>query len=269
MKRLRSTEFPFQGDLECRHCTRLADGNRAGYLLKDGEAGCLIIDETGFIKKGAHSAGVKRQYSGTPGRIENSQIGVFMALAGSNGYALIDREPYLPKEWRSDRQRMKTAAISEETTFLTKHQLAMKMLDRARALLHGIKYQWVLADALYGSSYKFRKFLLDKNQAYVMAISRQQHIAIGFQQIRVDDAVESFPANAWNKLSAGPGTKGERWYEWAAMKLCWPASEGMSQYLLVRRNIKDIKDIPHYFCHVSSDIAVAELARNRKSSFFE
>lgn len=228
------------------------------YLLENGDMGSLIIDETGFIKKGNHSAGVKRQYSGTAGRIENSQIGVFLALAGTRGHALIDRELYLPKEWCADKSRMKAAGIPEETTFQTKHQLAMKMLDRAFS--HGIHPQWVLADALYGSSYEFRKFLLDKNQAYIVAMSRQQHITIDFQQIRVDEAVEMFPADAWNKLSAGSGTKGQRWYEWAAMKPCWPASEGMSQYLLVRRNLKATKDMAYYFCHASDDISLDELA---------
>lgn len=228
------------------------------YLLEKGDMGSLVIDETGFIKKGNHSAGVKRQYSGTAGRIENSQIGVFLALAGAKGHALIDRELYLPKEWCADKSRMKAAGIPEETTFQTKHQLAMKMLDRAFS--HGIHPQWVLADALYGSSYEFRKFLLDKNQAYIVAISRQQHITIGFQQIKVDAAVEKFPADAWSKLSAGSGTKGQRWYEWIAIKLCWPASEGMSQYLLVRRSLKETKDMAYYFCHASDAISLDELA---------
>lgn len=229
------------------------------YLLEDGERGSLIIDETGFIKKGSHSAGVKRQYSGTAGRIENSQIGVFMALAGSKGHALVDRELYLPKEWCADRQRLESAGIPVETVFQKKHQLAIKMLERTFS--HGIHPQWVLADAIYGSTYEFRKYLLDKKQAYVVAVSKQQHISMNFQQIRVDAAIENFPAEAWNKISAGTGAKGERWYEWAAMKLCWPASEGMSQYLLARRSIKDPLDISYYFCHASDEVTLNDLTR--------
>ena len=133
------------------------------YLLEEAERDSIIIDETGFTKKGSHSAGVKRQYSGTAGRIENSQIGVFMALAGSKGYALVDRELYLPKEWCADRQRLQSVGIHEQAIFQTKQQLAIKMLERAFS--HGIQPQWVLADALYGSSYEFRKYLLDKKQA--------------------------------------------------------------------------------------------------------
>ena len=229
------------------------------YLLEDGERGSLIIDETGFIKKGGHSAGVKRQYSGTAGRIENSQIGVFMALAGSKGHALVDRELYLPKEWCADRQRLQSVGIHEQAIFQTKQQLAIKMLERAFS--HGIQPHWVLADALYGSSYEFRKYLLDKKQAYVVAVSRQQHISMNFQQIRVDAAIENFPPKAWSKITAGTGAKGERWYEWSFTKLCWTASEGMSQYLRARRNIKKPEDISYYFCHAPDEVSLNELAR--------
>ena len=93
--------------------------------------GVLIIDETGFLKKGNKSAGVSRQYSGTAGRIENSQIGVFMAYRSDRGHALVDRELYLPKCWTEDRQRSGEAGIPEDTGFATKPVLARRMLRRA------------------------------------------------------------------------------------------------------------------------------------------
>lgn len=202
-------------------------------LLEDNEKGVLIIDETGFLKQGKHSAGVKRQYSGTAGKIENSQIGVFLALSGSKGQALVDRELYLPKEWCGDMPRRKAAGIPRTFTFQTKHQLAMGMLGRAFS--NGIKPQWVLADALYGSSHEFRQFLLDHDQAYVLAVSSQQCVTHKFKQVQVKKFVSEFSPCMWQRISAGSGTKGERWYDWTFLKLGWPASEGMAQYLLIRR----------------------------------
>ena len=226
-------------------------------LLGKQEAGSLIIDETGFLKKGKHSAGVKRQYSGTAGRIENSQVGVFLAPGGSNGHALIDRELYLPKEWCDDKERRKAAGIPDEVCFHTKQELAIGMLKRAFS--SGCKPKWVLADALYGSAYKFRKFLLDNSQAYVVAISKSQYITINFDQMRVDAVIGNLPEEAWRKLSAGRGLKGERWYEWTSFALCWPAAPGMVQYVLARRNISEKKDLAYYFCHALAGVKLEEL----------
>lgn len=93
------------------------------HLLAEGEAGMLVIDETGFLKKGNKSVGVQRQYSGTAGRIENCQIGVFLALVGSRGRALVDRELYLPESWCRDRARCDEAGVPEGVTFATKPHL--------------------------------------------------------------------------------------------------------------------------------------------------
>ena len=228
-------------------------------LLEKQEAGSLIIDETGFLKKGKHSAGVKRQYSGTAGRIENSQVGVFLALAGSNGHALIDRELYLPKEWCEDKERRKTVGIPDEVSFQTKQELAINM--QKRAFSNGCKPQWVLADALYGSAYSFRKFLLDNSQAYVVAISKSQCLTINFDQIRVDAAIENLPEGAWKRLSAGRGSKGERWYEWASFELCWPSAPGMIQCVLARRGINDKEDMAYYLCHTPVGVELMELVK--------
>ena len=118
------------------------------HLLAQGEAGVLIVDETGFLKKGVKSAGVQRQYSGTAGRIENCQVGVFLGLVGSRGRALIDRALYLPKSWCDDEERMAEAGVPELITFATKPRLAQRMIGRA--LDAGLKPRWVLADNVYG-----------------------------------------------------------------------------------------------------------------------
>lgn len=124
--------------------------------LGDSQA-VLIVDETGFLKKGTKSAGVGRQYSGTAGRIENSQIGVFLAYRSSKGHALIDRELYLPKDWMNDSARCSAAKIPSDLKFLTKPQLAKKMLKRA--LVAKIPARWVTADSVYGGDSKFQKLL--------------------------------------------------------------------------------------------------------------
>ncbi|QKM46555.1 hypothetical protein B7760_00554 [Burkholderia glumae] len=106
----------------------------------------LVVDETGFVKKGQHSAGVQRQYSGTAGRIENSQIGVFLCYAGRGGSAFIDRELYVPKAWTDDRMRCKAAGIAESVEFATRPQLARSRLERA--LDAGVPCGWVTGDEL-------------------------------------------------------------------------------------------------------------------------
>ena len=111
----------------------------------------------------------------------------------------------------------------------------------------------------YGSAYKFRKFLLDNSQAYVVAISKSQYITINFDQMRVDAVIGNLPDEAWRKLSAGRGLKGERWYEWTSFALCWPAAPGMVQYVLARRNISEKKELAYYFCHALAGVKLEEL----------
>nr|AIU93893.1 hypothetical protein LRS1606.459 [Rhodococcus sp. NS1] len=116
--------------------------------IGDKASGVLIVDKTGFLKKGNRSAGVARQYSGTAGRIENSQVGVFLAYASGRGRALIDRELYLPRAWTEGRQRCRDAGIDDDIGFATKPELAQSMIERA--LDAGIPFGWVTADEAYG-----------------------------------------------------------------------------------------------------------------------
>ena len=132
------------------------------------DAAVLVVDETGFLKKGAKSAGVARQYSGTAGRIENCQVGVFLAYAGPSGHALIDRELYLPEGWTADRQRCRVAGIPEQVEFQTKPQLARVMLERA--LDAGVPCGWVTADEVYGGDSRLRRWLEERDVPHVLAV---------------------------------------------------------------------------------------------------
>jgi len=227
-------------------------------LLMPNEAGVLIVDETGFLKKGNKSAGVQRQYSGTAGRIENCQIGVFLALAGANGRALIDRELYLPKSWCDDAERRKSAAIPTDIIFATKQQLAKKML--IRAFENGIRPRWVLGDEIYGSDSKFRRFLESRLQPYVLAVSSQQRLWIEYRQRRFDEIVKDVPADMWFRMNIADGTKGPRVYDWAAGRFGVPDDSGLVKWMLFRRSVDSPDKIAYYMCLAPADATAQDLA---------
>jgi len=227
-------------------------------LLSPAERGVLIVDETGFLKKGDKSAGVQRQYSGTAGRIENCQVGVFLALASSNGRALIDRELYLPKSWCDDKERCKAAGVPADKKFATKQQLAKHML--IHAFENGIRPKWVLADALYGSDSKFRRFLELKSQPYVLAVSCQQRLWVDYRQKRFDDIVKDVPADKWFRMSVADGTKGPRVYDWAAAKYGVPTEDGLVKWMLFRRSIESPDEVAYYMCLAPADATPQDLA---------
>jgi len=231
----------------------------AGHLVGPGDPGVLIVDETGFLKKGDKSVGVQRQYSGTAGRIENCQIGVFLALATSRGRALVDRALYLPESWCSDASRCREAGVPADVTFATKPQLAMKMLGRA--LEAGLQPEFVLADEVYGNDSKLRRFLENRKQPFVVAVKCGQYLWAGFRQRRVDDIAAEVPADAWIRLSVGDGAKGPRVYDWAAAKYGAPTEKGLVRWLLIRRNIKTM-ELAYYLCaapkrNTAKDLAIA------------
>jgi SRSO17 transposase len=221
--------------------------------------GVLIVDETGFLKKGTQSAGVQRQYSGTAGRIENCQVGVFLAFAGRKGHALLDRELYLPKEWTGDPQRREAAGIPEEVRFATKPRLAERTL--ARAWRAGVKAAWVTGDAVYGSDAHFRRFLEANGQPYVLAVRADQRLWVGLEPVRVDRIVDGLPAKAWRKASAGAGSKGPRWYDWA-VKPFGPVDErGWQLWLLARRHRQRKEERAYYLCRGPAATPRRELVR--------
>ena len=206
----------------------------------------LIVDETGFLKKGLHSAGVKRQYTGTAGRIENSQVGVFLCYGSDKGAALVDRELYIPQEWAEDRERRCEAGIPDTVEFATKPELARRMIGRA--LDSGAAAIWVAADEVYGHDSKMRRFLESRQMAYVLAVASDQRLwQSDFMQHRVDAITQSLPASRWERLSAGFGSKGERLYDWALMELS--KQDGWTRALLVRRSIEEKPEYAYYLCY--------------------
>jgi SRSO17 transposase len=203
----------------------------------------LITDETGFLKKGLHSVGVKRQYTGTAGRIENSQVGVFLCYASNRGAALVDRELYLPEEWAADVERRRAAAVPEETEFATKPELARRMI--ARALKAGAPCNWVAADEVYGNNSKLRQWLEERRLGYVLAIASDQRMRWpDHEQRRVDTIAQSLPNLAWERISAGSGSKGERLYDWTMIS-GWQ-EDGWNHGLLVRRSIEEKPEYAYY-----------------------
>src|SRR5713101_5220267 len=132
-------------------------------------AAVWVIDESGFLKKGTQSVGVKRQYSGTAGRVENCQIGVFLAYAAARGRTFLDRELYLPKEWAADAQRRQEAGVPSDVAFATKPQLAQRML--ARAFAAGVPAAWVTGDAVYGGDRRLRIWLEEREQPFVLEVA--------------------------------------------------------------------------------------------------
>ena len=206
-------------------------------------AAVLVLDETGFVKKGAKSAGVQRQYSGTAGRIENCQVGVFLAYASRYGRALIDRALYLPEGWAADGARRAEAGIPEEVAFVTKPKLGLAMLERAHAA--GLPFAWVTADSVYGADHALRRWLQEHRLGYVLAVTKAQRL--GFA--RVEDRVTGIPASRWHRLSAGDGAKGPRLYDWAYLPYGSDAAPGWEKGLLIRRSLSQPDELAFYLTH--------------------
>ena len=220
--------------------------------------GVLIADETGFIKKGTRSAGVQRQYSGTAGRTENCQIGVFLAYASGHGHALIDRELYLPASWTDDRDRCRAAGIPDDIEFAPKAQLAQAML--ARAIEAGVPFAWFTADEVYGQAKYLRRWLEERDVAYVMAIRCSDTFPVSGAEQRADALAAGLGARSWQRLSAGAGAHGPREYHWARIPIAAGAQPGRGHWLLARRSLKDPDEIAYYACYGPARSRLIDLA---------
>jgi SRSO17 transposase len=225
--------------------------------------GVLIIDDTGFIKKGTTSAGVQRQYSGTAGRTENCQIGVFAAYATSRGRTLVDRELYLPKSWTEDRDRCRAAKIPDEQDFRTKGSLAKALV--LRALASPLPVGWVTADSAYGQEGRFRRLLEQVGVGYVLAVPKSQ-FSVGCP--RIDWLFAQAPAEAWQRISCGDGAKGPRIYDWAAIQLPAVAEFDYQRedlvrrrWALARRSLSRPDEIAYYLAYSQLDTTVQQLVR--------
>jgi SRSO17 transposase len=217
---------------------RVRDDLRAYVVERLGDGGAvLVVDETGFLKKGTTSVGVQRQYSGTAGKVDNCQLGVFLAYASPKGRAFIDRELYLPECWTDDPERCRAARVPEQVGFRTKPQLAQLMLERA--LDAGVPASWVTADEVYGGSPTLRQWLEGRGVSYVLAVKCTEPLVIsgpdGPVRATAEQLAAAVPAERWLVCSAGHGAKGRRLYDWTRIQLATPATAGMARWLLVRR----------------------------------
>ena len=206
--------------------------------------GVLIVDETGFLKKGTKSVGVQRQYSGTAGRRENCQIGVFLGYASSRGRTFLDRALYLPQDWVEDPARRHEAGVPKEVTFATKPELARGMLERACAA--GVPAAWVTGDEIYGDATELRRWLEQEHHSSVFAVSCSSPVWHDGKQERADALVASLPPDAWGTLSCGVGSQGERLYDWACIQLPLERTSGMIHWLLVRRRRSDPTELAYF-----------------------
>jgi SRSO17 transposase len=231
--------------------------------LGDEASGVLIVDETGFLKKGTKSVGVARQYTGTAGKRENCQVGVFLCYSSEKGAAFIDRALYLPKEeWSEDFARREEAGVPKEVRFATKGKLAKKMLKRAFEA--GVPARWVVADTVYGTARGLRGWLEEQGCSYVLAVTGTQGVYHEGYQRRARTVAKRLPEEAWVRASAGKGSKGERLYDWACVPLPDPDStqEAAGRWLLLRRNIDDPTEYAYYYlAYGPKETPVQELIR--------
>lgn len=266
-----------------------------GFVIERfGEAnGIGIVDETGFLKKGTKSVGVKRQYCGTAGKIENCQVGVFLTYCTRRGSTFLDRRLYLPKEWCQEGARRREARVPDEVPFQTKSQLAAQMLEQAWT--RGVPMEWVTGDEIYGDDVELRDLVARAGRKYVMAVSantpvwrerqpvvaptkgpagrprKKPRLAAGAATWDTVAAVAATLApQDWRRMAVGQGEKGPRTYDWAAVRIIEkrglvPGPEG---WLLVRRSISDPTELAYYLSNAPADtplLILAEVAGARWS----
>jgi SRSO17 transposase len=232
----------------------------ARYVVRNlgDPAAVLAVDETGFLKKGTRSAGVARQYTGTAGRVENAQAGVFLAYAAPDGSrALIDRELYLPEKWTRDRDRCRAAGIGDDIAFATKPELARQMIERA--VKAGVPFAWAAGDEVYGGNPKLREWLEGQQIPYVLAVACSEMIPVAAGAKRTDELAALVPEQAWQRLSCADGSKGPRLYDWALI-----ATARAGHWLLARRSLypgeKGDLELAFFRCWSPRPVTLPELA---------
>jgi SRSO17 transposase len=223
------------------------------------EDGVFVVDETGFLKQGKMSCGVKRQYSGTAGRVENCQIGVFLTYASKKGHAPIDRRLYVPEDWFDDPERCRKAGIPETAAFQTKPKMALEMIQEAAAA--GVSYRWVTGDCVYGDYGKMRLWLEEQRKCYVLCVSGKAYIQNGSEKVQVSSVLKGLDEDGWFEASCGDGSKGARIYDWQAIEIDAPCVEGWKRHLLARRSKTDPDDMRAYICFAPESTPVEKLVQ--------
>ena len=237
------------------------DDLRAYVLEHFADPGAVLVaDETGDLKKGTATVATQRQYTGTAGRTENAQVAVYLAYAAAAGCAFIDRALYLPRSWTSDPARCRAAGVPQGTVFATKPVLARQMITRA--LDAGTPAAWVTADEVYGQDPALRAELARRGLGYVLAVAKSHPVTTAIGPRPAIELAKRLPARAWQRLSAGPGAKGPRWYDWALIEAADPAVTGSTgpHWLLIRRRISD-GEYAFYRAHAPGPVPLSQLVR--------
>src|SRR5215210_212055 len=227
--------------------------------LGDGETGVLIVDETGFLKKGEKSVGVGRQYTGTAGDTVNCQVGVFLAYSSEKGAAFLDRALYLPRTWTNAPARRDEAGVPAEIVFRNKVELAEGMLERA--FKAEVPACWVLADSFYGRSHAFRAWLEERGRPYAVMVPKTNAVSLGGRKKKIERCLERLPKDAFSEVRPARGTGGRRPWEWACLELAPDPKRGMRRWLLVRRSTDDPEDLGFYQAYGPEGTTVEELVR--------
>ncbi|MHB8630123.1 MAG: IS701 family transposase [Aggregatilineales bacterium] len=224
------------------------------------EPGIGVIDESGFVKKGQCSVGVKRQYCGRVGKIENCQVGVYLGYVAPQGHALIDRELYLPQNWCADADRRARAKVPESVMFATKPQLAQRMLERSWA--EGVPMQWVVGDSTYGNAPTLRQAIAASGRYYVLEIPKSAHVQVSTASAQtVESLVAAFPETAWQRYALSLSEQGVRWSDWAATRVVSTTDTVGEQWLVVRRTVTEPPDTTYFLSNAPAHTSLETLAQ--------
>ncbi len=260
-----------------------------GFGAADGVG---VVDETGFLKKGVKSAGVQRQYSGTAGKIENCQLGVFLTYATAQGHTFLDRRLYLPAQWCADRARCREAKVPSAIRFATKPELAVAMLRHAWRL--GVPMRWVTADEVYGEASVLRDVVAESGRWYVVAVrvhgsvwlarpevavpawqgrgrkpSQERVLDENARPRRIPALVASWPDSRWQRLQVAEGEKGARIYDWACQRVVENQDQmpGRDAWLLVRRSLTEPHECAYFLSNAPPETALLTLAQVASTRF--
>jgi SRSO17 transposase len=227
--------------------------------LGDEATGVLIVDETGFLKKGTKSVGVARQYTGTAGDTVNCQVGVFLAYASEKGSAFLDRTLYLPRAWTNAPARRAEAGVPERVVFRNKVRLAERMLERAFAA--GVPARWVVADSFYGRSHAFRAWLEGRGRPHAVMVPKTNAVPLGGRKKRIEKLLERLPEDAFSEVPPARDAGNVRPWEWACLDLAPDREKGMRRWLLVRRSAEDPEDLGFYQAYGPEGTQIEELVK--------